>query len=124
MVKIDLNSDIPIYLQLKNQIILAIARGEVGLGEPLPTVRQLAEDMGVNPMTISKVYAELKNEGFLESNIRHGTAVKRIIEKNNASLNRMKEELELLLAKATLRGHREEEVIQLVKDILSGFGRE
>ena len=62
LIKLDMKSSVPIYVQLRNQIVLGIGRGDIGIGEKLPTVRQLAEDIGVNNMTVNKAYTILKNE--------------------------------------------------------------
>ena len=75
IIKINMQSEIPIYLQLRNEIVRGIARGEFAVGESLPTVRQLAADLGVNTMTVSKAYQALKAEGFLETDRRHGATV-------------------------------------------------
>ena len=56
IIKINSRSEIPIYLQLRNQIVKGIGKGELEQGEILPTVRQMAADLGVNAMTVSKAY--------------------------------------------------------------------
>lgn len=56
IIKINSRSEIPIYLQLRNQIVKGIGKGELEHGEILPTVRQMAGDLGVNAMTVSKAY--------------------------------------------------------------------
>ena len=71
----DFKSEVPIYLQLRNQILLGIGRGDLRPGEHLPAVRQLAQDAGINPMTVSKAYALLKREGFLDVDRRRGAVV-------------------------------------------------
>ena len=60
ILRIDMASQVPIYVQLRNEIVRGIARGEFAVGESLPTVRQLAADLGVNTMTVSKAYQALK----------------------------------------------------------------
>ena len=67
IIKINSRSEIPIYLQLRNQIVKGIGKGELEQGEILPTVRQMAADLGVNAMTVSKAYQLLKAEGFIET---------------------------------------------------------
>ena len=56
LITLDTTSSIPIYVQLRNQIVTGIGRGELKAGEHLPTVRQLAADAGVNTMTVNKTY--------------------------------------------------------------------
>ena len=64
IIELDMSSSTPIYVQLRNQIVKGIGKGELKTGEKLPTVRQLASDAGVNTMTVNKAYQILKNEGF------------------------------------------------------------
>ena len=56
IIKINMQSEVPIYLQLRNEIVKGIGRGEFEPGESLPTVRQMATDLGINTMTVSKAY--------------------------------------------------------------------
>ncbi len=74
ILKLNMSSETPIYVQLRNQIVLGIGRGELQLGEGLPTVRQLAQDVGVNTMTVNKAYTALKNEDIskLTAVMAHG----------------------------------------------------
>ena len=67
IIELDMESDTPIYVQLRNQIVKGIGRGELKLGEKLPTVRQLADEAGVNSMTVNKTYQILKAEGYIKS---------------------------------------------------------
>lgn len=60
------NAGIPVYLQLEQQIRLLIHRGLLAAGMPMPTVRQLAVDLGINSNTVARVYRELQREGILE----------------------------------------------------------
>ena len=65
-------SDVPIYMQIRNQIVLGISDGRLTPGEQLPTVRGLAEEMGVNSMTVNKAYQLLKQEGYIYTDRRNG----------------------------------------------------
>lgn len=60
IIELDMSSSTPIYVQLRNQIVKGIGKGELKTGEKLPTVRQLASDAGVNTMTVNKAYQILK----------------------------------------------------------------
>ena len=104
ILRIDMASQVPIYVQLRNEIVRGIARGEFAVGESLPTVRQLAADLGVNTMTVSKAYQALKAEGFLETDRRHGATVCRAGDPNGVFREKLAEELELLIAEAKLKG--------------------
>ena len=65
IIEIDFQSDEAIYMQLRNQIILGIATSLLREGDPLPSVRQLAEDVGINMHTVNKAYSVLRQEGFV-----------------------------------------------------------
>ncbi len=75
IIKINTKSETPIYLQLRNEVVKGIGKGEFETGESLPTVRQMAMELGVNTMTVSKAYQLLKAEGFIETDRRKGTVV-------------------------------------------------
>lgn len=60
IIELDMSSSTPIYVQLRNQIVKGIGKGELKTGEKLPTVRQLASDAGANTMTVNKAYQILK----------------------------------------------------------------
>ena len=66
LIRLDMASATPIYVQLRNQIVMGIGTGALKVGEKLPTVRQMAADAGVNTMTVNKTYQLLKAEGFIE----------------------------------------------------------
>lgn len=72
IITLDTSSTTPIYVQLRNQIVMGIGRGDLMLGEGLPSVRQMAKDIGVNTMTVNKTYQILKSEGFIEIDRRRG----------------------------------------------------
>lgn len=75
IIALDMTKDVPIYEQLKQQIVAGIARGELLPGEPLPSVRQLASDLTINLHTVAKAYNQLKDEGFLTVHRSRGVIV-------------------------------------------------
>lgn len=75
LMRLDFGSETPIYQQIRNQIVLGIADGRLSPGERLPTIRALAEDSGVNMMTVSKAYQLLKQEGYIRTDRRSGATV-------------------------------------------------
>ena len=75
LLRLDFNSDRPIYQQIRDQIVVGIAQGQLRPGEKLPTVRALADEAGVNMMTVSKAYQLLKQEGYITTDRRSGTVV-------------------------------------------------
>jgi GntR family transcriptional regulator len=74
-IKLDHQSGIPIYRQIISQILYAVARGDLEPGVQLPTVRQLAVELSVNPNTIIKAYKELEIRGNLETQQGTGTFI-------------------------------------------------
>ena len=76
LLRIDFESETPIYEQLRRQIIIGLASGELKKGEKLPSVRQLAGDIGINLHTVNKTYNILKNEGYLTIDRRKGAMIK------------------------------------------------
>ena len=76
LLQLDFDSDIPIYQQIRNQIVMGIAAGQLVPGERLPATRALAEDLGVNTMTVSKAYQQLRQEGYVASDRRTGVVVR------------------------------------------------
>ena len=99
MIEIDFNSDEAIYLQLRNQIILGIATSRFREGEQLPSVRQLAEDIGINMHTVNKAYTVLKQEGYVKVDRRKG-AVIAVDEDRMNTISKLREELQVILAKS------------------------
>lgn len=75
LLRLDFSSQLPIYRQIRDQIVVGIASGELAPGEKLPAIRTLAEQSGVNMMTVSKAYALLKQEGLITTDRRGGTVV-------------------------------------------------
>lgn len=74
-IEIDFNSDEAIYMQLRNQIILGIATSRFQEGDMLPSVRQLADTIGINMHTVNKAYTVLKQEGYVKVDRRKGAMI-------------------------------------------------
>lgn len=121
IIRIDMTSETPIYVQLRNAIVVGIGKGELVPGEGLPTVRQMAEDLGVNTMTVNKAYAILKNEGFIEIDRRHGAKVSPREDKFGVFREKAEEELQLLIAEATVRGVKKSEFMELCEKVYQGM---
>src|SRR5246127_3443279 len=75
MFQVDTSHPTPLYHQLERSIRFAIATGKLGIGDQLPTVRQLAVDLRINANTVAKVYAELERAGVVETRRGVGTFV-------------------------------------------------
>ena len=92
LIEIDFNSEEALYLQLRNQIIMGIATMELREGDSLPSVRQLAETIGINMHTVNKAYTVLKQEGFVKVDRRRGAVIAVNLDKMKA-LEELKQEL-------------------------------
>ena len=123
LITIDFNSDEAIYIQLTNQIIYGIATEQIKEGEALPSVRQLADLIGINMHTVNKAYALLKQEGFIKLDRRKGAYIDLDIDKIK-TLRELREGLRVVLAKAICKGLSRQEVHNLVDEILDQYWRE
>lgn len=99
LITVDFNSEEAIYMQLRNQIIMGIATSVIREGDSLPSVRQLADTVGVNMHTVNKAYTVLKQEGFIQLDRRHGAVIALDADKLQA-LEEMRGQLQIVLAKA------------------------
>lgn len=122
-VEIDFNSDEALYIQLRNQIILSIAMEELQEGDTLPSVRALAENIGINMHTVNKAYAVLRQEGFLKLDRRKGAVISLDLDKLRA-MEEIYEELRVILARAVCKDISRQEIHQLVDRIMDDFGGE
>ena len=121
VIEIDFNSDEAIYVQLMNQIILGIATSRLQEGDPLPSVRQLADTIGINMHTVNKAYSLLRQEGFVTIDRRRG-AIIAVDENKIKAMEEMKENLIVALAKGCCRNVSREEVHGLTDEIYDEYG--
>jgi len=122
---IDFQSDTPIYMQLKHQIIAGIARGELKEGENLPSVRQLAQDIGINLHTVNKAYSLLKDDKYILMDRRKGAIINNM--ENMAEVDsgtRLREEITPLIAQAFCKGMKEDELLMEIAEIYRSFSQE
>jgi GntR family transcriptional regulator len=112
--RLDNQSGVPFYRQIVEQVKFAIARGRLEPGEQLPTVRQLAVDLSVNPNTVVRAYRQLEIEGVLETQQGSGTFVSRKRpEIDELERQRMLDQIVTdLLARASSYGFSLEEVLE------------
>ena len=103
IIEIDFNSEEALYLQLRNQIILGIATARFQEGDTLPSVRQLADEIGINMHTVNKAYTVLKQEGFVKVDRRRGAVIALNADKLRA-MEEMNAELRVILAKGICKG--------------------
>jgi DNA-binding transcriptional regulator YhcF (GntR family) len=121
-VEIDFNSEEAIYIQLRNQIIYGIATSQLLEGENLPSVRELAELIGINMHTVNKAYTILKQEGYLKLDRRKGAVVAIDYNKLQATAD-MQDELRVVLARAFCKNISCEEAHEIVNNIFKEFER-
>ena len=120
IIQIDFNSSEAIYMQLCNQIIMGIATSKLQEGDPLPSVRQMADTIGINMHTVNKAYAVLKQEGFIQLDRRRGAVVAIDVNRIKA-MEGLKEQLLVLLAQSRCKGITREEVHSLVDEIFDEY---
>ncbi len=119
-IEIDFNSDEALYLQLRNQIIIGIATSQYQEGDTLPSVRQLADTIGINMHTVNKAYSVLKQEGFVKVDRRRGAVIAIDIDKLQA-MEELKRDLQVLLAKSRCKKISREEVHALIDEIYQNY---
>jgi GntR family transcriptional regulator len=104
-IRLDPDSGVPAYRQIIDQVMAAIARGALSAGDQLPTVRQLAVDLSINPNTVIRAYRELEIRKILETQQGTGTFISQVKPESR-------------------EGERERRLGQLVSDFLARMGAE
>lgn len=120
IIEIDFNSDEALYLQLRNQIIMGIATSQFQEGDSLPSVRQLAELVGINMHTVNKAYTVLKQEGYLKVDRRRG-AVIAVDADRMRTLSLLKKQLQVILAESSCKNISKEEIHELIEEIYEDY---
>ena len=123
IIEIDFNSDEALYMQLRNQIILGIATSQYQEGEALPSVRSLADTIGINMHTVNKAYAILREEGSLKLDRRKGAVISVETLEKQQELASIQDNLRMLVAEAVCKGVTEDEMNQLVHDMYQKLDR-
>lgn len=123
IVEIDFNSEEALYIQLINQIIIGIATDQIREGDTLPSVRQLADNIGINMHTVNKAYSVLKQEGFLRVDRRSGAVIALDTDKMR-TISEMRRDLSVILARGVCKNVSREEVHNLVDSIYDAFTAE
>lgn len=120
IIAIDDGSDIPIYQQIRNQIVLGISDGRLTPGEQLPTVRGLAEEIGINTMTVNKAYQLLKQEGYIMTDRRNGARIRESFAEQKRLSAEAKQTLERIISEAKIAGMTEEEFLDICRRCYAG----
>lgn len=121
IINIDFNSSEAIYMQLRNQIIIGIAQNTIKDGESLPSVRQLADELGVNMHTVNKAYALLRNDGYLKLDRRKGAVVCVSIDMKSQHLETMNVGMRMMVAEAICKDISLDEMHQIITDMYKEF---
>lgn len=125
LLELDFESEIPIYLQLKNEIIKAVARGNLLENDSLPSVRNFAADLDINMHTVNKTYTALRDEGYVKMDRRKGALISYDFKETNETFkNNLFKELEIYVAESVARGIDKSVVIDSLKSIFSDYERE
>ncbi len=120
LIEIDFNSNEALYLQLCNQIILGIATSQFREGDALPSVRQLADTIGINMHTVNKAYTVLRQEGYVKVDRRRGAVI--AVDADHAqALERLREQLRVVLARCACKSITREEVHALIDQIYGDY---
>ena len=123
IVEIDFNSEEALYIQLINQIIIGIATDQDPGGRYAASVRQLADNIGINMHTVNKAYSVLKQEGFLRVDRRRGAVIALDTDKMR-TISEMRRDLSVILARGVCKNVSREEVHNLVDSIYDAFTAE
>lgn len=125
ILKLDFDSDVPIYLQIRNGIVVGIANKQLKEGDELPSVRGLAEDIGVNMHTVNKSYSMLKDDGYIRIDRRKGAIVSFNLKSNNEEfLNKLDENMEVYIAECVNRGISLESFKHKIEEIFNNYRKE
>lgn len=118
MFELDIRSRAPIYEQLVDRFKELIISEVLKADEQLPSVRELARDLTINPNTIQKAYRELERQNYIYTIRGKGNFVTPSIEISNSDkLNKLKEELKKILSEAMYLGIKKEEILSIVSQI-------
>ncbi len=115
-IEIDFNSDEALYMQIRNQIIMGIAMRQFQEGDSLPSVRQLAETVGINMHTVNKAYTVLRQEGYVRVDRRRGAVIAVDSDRNDTRVE-LKKELKVILAKSSCKNISKEEMHEMIEEI-------
>ncbi|MEU4506102.1 GntR family transcriptional regulator [Streptomyces sp. NPDC024089] len=121
---LDLDSEVPIYQQIRDRVVEAIAEGALAPGAGLPSTRQLAVDLAINFHTVNKAYDLLRREGIIRINRKSGAAVRSDVKQPSDELRAgvdWEARMRTLLAELDVRGIPRQEVTRHVDTVLDGF---
>jgi GntR family transcriptional regulator len=112
---VDERSAVPLYVQLGEQVLAAVARGDLGRGDRLPSVRDVAAELSLNPLTVNRAYAELEREGVLETRRGLGTFVATPRKRGAATVPRLDDIAERFVSRARALGYEGGQIVSAVR---------
>ena len=117
--KLDLRSGVPVYRQIVDQVRTGVAAGTLTAGDQLPTVRQLAVDLAINPNTVMRAYRELELGGLLETHQGTGTFIrnKKIIKNSGEHERQLTQLANEFTARAGAAGFTVEELLERLREL-------
>ena len=119
--QLDLESGVPVYRQIMDQVLGAIASGRLVSGDQLPTVRQLAVDLSINPNTVIRAYRELEIRGFLDTHQGTGTFIstQRVEQDDEERRRKLDSIVSESIARAGAEGFTAEQVLDRLTEWLA-----
>ena len=124
LLTLDLFSEVPIYQQIRDRIVEAVADGALAEGSALPSTRQLGVDLGINFHTVNKAYDLLRTQGVIQVNRKSGAVVRRDPRSGPPEpgyADEWQERLRTLLAEAVVHGLPGDDVIGRCQEVLGSF---
>ena len=118
--QLDLRSGVPVYRQIMDQVLGAMASGRLGGGDQLPTVRQLAVDLSINPNTVIRAYRELEIRGFLDTHQGSGTFItaQPVQQDNEERQRKLDAIVNDAIARAGAEGFTAQQVLDRLQELL------
>jgi DNA-binding transcriptional regulator YhcF (GntR family) len=120
--RLDLHSGVPAYRQIIDQVLGSMAAGSLKPGDQLPTVRQLAVDLAINPNTVVRAYRELEIRGILETQQGTGTFIsaKKVKQSEVERQRRLNQIVGELVARAGAEGFTVKELLERMAELYAG----
>jgi GntR family transcriptional regulator len=118
--QLDLRSGVPVYRQIMDQVLGAMASGRLASGDQLPTVRQLAVDLSINPNTVIRAYRELEIRGFLDTHQGSGTFItpQPVRQDNEERQRKLDGIVSDAIARAGAEGFTAQQVLDRLRELL------
>ena len=124
ILSLDFSCDVPIYMQIRNQIVIGISDGSLAFGERLPTIRSLATEIGINTMTVNKAYHLLKQEGYITADRRSGATVNQVFNSSKVLSQKTLDSLKMVISEARITSISEKEFLKICVDMYKDLGED